>query len=190
ERMNQIQITNAVCELLCDLGTQLVLVDDVHLMDTRSRVGAETSDQLKYLGERIPATFVYSGVDVETSPLLSGVRGAQLAGRFKILRSPPLAYATTSEKAVWHDLLDGMDRALRLRRHVAGTLPRHAVYLHARTGGRIGSLSHLVREAAIAALYDGSERVTKKLLAEIELDTAAEQRARPRRSHRPQSTGG
>ncbi|WP_331718657.1 hypothetical protein [Streptomyces sp. NBC_00289] len=30
ERMNQIQITNAVCELLCEMGTQLVLVDDVH----------------------------------------------------------------------------------------------------------------------------------------------------------------
>ncbi|MEV7190026.1 ATP-binding protein [Kitasatospora sp. NPDC093102] len=181
ERMNQVQITNAVCELLCDLGTQLVLVDDVHLMETRSRVGAETSDQLKYLGERIPATFVYSGVNVETSPLLTGVRGAQLAGRFKILRNPPLAYATAEEQAVWHDLLDDMDRALRLRRHVAGTLPRHAAYIHARTGGRIGSLSHLVREAAIAALYDGGERITKKLLAGIELDTAAEQQARPRR---------
>jgi hypothetical protein len=32
ERMNQIQITNAVCELLCEMSTQLVLVDDVHLM--------------------------------------------------------------------------------------------------------------------------------------------------------------
>ncbi len=88
--MNQIQITKAVCELLCEMSTQLVLVDDVHLMDTRSRAGAETSDQLKYLGERIPATFVYSGIDVETSPLLTGVRGSQLAGRFKIVRNQPL----------------------------------------------------------------------------------------------------
>jgi hypothetical protein len=104
ERMNQIQITNAVCELLCEMGTQLVLVDDVHLMDTRSRAGAETSDQLKYLGERIPATFVYSGIDVETSPLLTGVRGSQLAGRFKIVRNQPLRYGSPADKQIWHDL--------------------------------------------------------------------------------------
>lgn len=67
-RMNQAQITDAVCHLLCQLGTALVLVDDVHLLDTRTRAGAETSDQMKHLGERIPATFVYAGVDVEASP--------------------------------------------------------------------------------------------------------------------------
>ncbi|MEV5237325.1 TniB family NTP-binding protein [Streptomyces pseudogriseolus] len=68
-RMNQAQITDAVCHLLCLLETKLVLVDDVHLLDTRTRSGAETSDQMKHLGERIPATFVYAGVDVEASPL-------------------------------------------------------------------------------------------------------------------------
>lgn len=75
DRLNQTQITGAVCDLLGELGTQLVLVDDVHLLDTQRRAGAETSDQLKYLGERIPATFVYSAIDIETSSLLSGVRG-------------------------------------------------------------------------------------------------------------------
>ncbi|MFB8077457.1 TniB family NTP-binding protein [Streptomyces sp. NPDC056013] len=49
-RMNQAQITDAVCHLLCQLGTALVLVDDVHLLDTRTRAGSETSDQMKHLG--------------------------------------------------------------------------------------------------------------------------------------------
>ncbi|MFI1386696.1 TniB family NTP-binding protein [Embleya sp. NPDC020886] len=181
-RMNQIQITNAVCGLLCELGTQLVLIDDVHLMETRSRVGAETADQLKYLGERIPATFVYSGIDVESSPLLTGVRGSQLAGRFKIVRNQPLRYGSTTDKQTWHELVRGMDSALRLRGHRPGTLVAHAAYLHARTGGRMGSLSHLVREAALVSLMDGTERITKKLLTQIELDTAAEQRSRASRS--------
>ncbi|GGZ97031.1 hypothetical protein GCM10010344_76330 [Streptomyces bluensis] len=161
ERMNQIQITNAVCELLCEMGTQLVLVDDVHLMDTRSRAGAETSDQLKYLGERIPATFVYSGIDVESSPLLTGVRGSQLAGRFKIVRNQPLRYGSPADKQIWHDLVRSMDSALRLRHHRPGTLVTHAAYLHARTGGRMGSLSHLIREAALVSLLDGTEKITK-----------------------------
>ena len=168
------------------MATQLVLVDDVHLMDTRSRAGAETSDQLKYLGERIPATFVYSGIDVESSPLLTGVRGSQLAGRFKIVRNQPLRYGSPADKQIWHDLVHGMDSALRLRRHRPGTLATHAAYLHARTGGRMGSLSHLIREAALVSLLDGSEKITKKLLEQIELDSAAEQRARaPHRRRMP-----
>ncbi|MFI6155160.1 AAA family ATPase [Kitasatospora sp. NPDC051170] len=181
ERLNQTDITNAVCDTLCELGTQLVLIDDVHLLDTRRRSGAETSDQLKYLGERIPATFVYSAVDIETSPLLTGVRGAQIAGRFKIFRNRPLAYGTAADQQTWHALLHGMEDLLRLRAHRPGTLVRHAAYLHTRTGGRIGSLSQLVREAALIALTEGTEKITKKLLDEVELDATAEADAWPRR---------
>ena len=36
---------------------------------------------LKYFSERIPATFVYAGIDVERNGLLSGTRGEQIAGR-------------------------------------------------------------------------------------------------------------
>ncbi|MFE9776483.1 hypothetical protein ACFYOV_33495 [Streptomyces sp. NPDC005931] len=166
-------------------GHPTVLVDDVHLLDTQRRAGAETSDQLKYLGERIPATFVYSAIDIETSSLLSGVRGAQIAGRFKIFRHRPLAYATEQDRAVWDDLVQAMENLLRLRSHRPGTLVKHAPYLHARTAGRIGSLSHLIREAALIAITEGAERITKHLLSEVELDAAAETQARlarPRRS--------
>ncbi|MGW0649431.1 TniB family NTP-binding protein [Streptomyces umbrinus] len=188
DRLNQTQITNAVCDLLCELGTQLVLVDDVHLLDTRRRVGAETSDQLKYLAERIPATFVYSAIDIEASSLLHGVRGAQLAGRFKIFHHRPLPYATTQDKAVWDALVSGMEQLLRLRAHRPGSLLKHAAYLHTRTAGRIGSLSHLIREAALIALAEGTEAITKQLLGEVELDAAAEALARPART--AQRTGG
>lgn len=180
-RMNQAQITDAVCHQLCQLGTQLVLVDDVHLLDTRTRAGAETSDQIKHLGERIPATFVYAGVEVETSPLLTGQRGAQLAGRFKLQRSTPLSYGTVAQRAVWLELVSDMEQALRLERHPVGGLARHAEYLHQRTAGAMGSLSHLVREAALTAILDGSERITKQLLQSIQLDIRAEQQSRPPR---------
>jgi len=79
-RMNQAQITDAVVHVLCDRATQLVFVDDIHLLNTRTRAGAETSDQIKHLSERIPATFVYAGVDVEHSPLLTGPRGSRSRG--------------------------------------------------------------------------------------------------------------
>lgn len=151
----------------------------------------ETSDQMKHLGERIPATFVYAGVDVEASPLLNGPRGAQLAGRFTLVRNTALSCGTTEQRIIWLDLITDMERALRLRHHTVGTLARHADYLHQRTGGVMGSLSHLIREAALTALLDGSEKITKRLLAGIQLDIRAEQQARPPRKRipRPRSHG-
>ncbi|WP_406293066.1 hypothetical protein OG948_01360 [Embleya sp. NBC_00888] len=167
--------------MLVERATQLVFVDDVHLLDTRTRSGAETSDQMKYLGERIPATFVYAGVDVDGSALLTGARGRQIAGRFKLLRHTPLPYGTHVRRDTWVDLVGDMEGALRLRRHRAGTLERHAGYLHRRTGGAMGSLSHLIREAALTSIEDGTERITKALLDGVGLDVRAEHRSRPAR---------
>ncbi|MFI9159029.1 TniB family NTP-binding protein [Kitasatospora aureofaciens] len=183
-RLNTTDIIEAVVGVCTTARTGLVIVDftDVHLLDTRTRTGAETSDQMKHLGERIPATFVYAGVEVETSPLLTGQRGAQLAGRFKLQRCMPLPYGTAAQREMWVELVSDMEQALRLDQHRAGTLARHAEYLHHRTGGAMGSLSHLIREAALAAILDGSEKITKQLLQSIQLDFRAEQQARP--SHR------
>ncbi|WP_308368696.1 hypothetical protein [Streptomyces sp. ISL-36] len=63
-----------------------------------------------------------------------------------------------------------MEDSLRLHHHEPGTLVRLAKYLHTRTDGSISSLSHLVRAAAISAIADGSERVTRPLLKSIPVD--------------------
>ncbi len=47
--LNQVSITNAVCDVLCQLGTDMVLVDEIHNLNLATRGGAESSDQLKYL---------------------------------------------------------------------------------------------------------------------------------------------
>ncbi|EPJ42590.1 hypothetical protein STAFG_0351 [Streptomyces afghaniensis 772] len=73
-----------------------------------------------------------------------------------------------------------MEAALDLTQHTPGTLPRHASYLHQRTAGRIGSLARLIRQAAITAICDGTERITKKALEAIQLDHLAEEHSRPR----------
>jgi hypothetical protein len=57
-----------------------------------------------------------------------------------------------------------MESALRLHRHEPGTLPGLDRYLHQRTGGMIGSLSHLIRAGAIMAIMAGSEVITQELL--------------------------
>ncbi|MEU7640797.1 AAA family ATPase [Streptomyces sp. NPDC039016] len=185
DRMTENTITNAVCHVLCERRTRLVFFDDVHLLNTRTRPGADTSDQVKTLMERVPATFVLAGVDVENSPLLTGPRGAQLAARCKILRTPPLLNGTPEQKKVWRTLLGDMEGALRLPRHRPGTLVRNADYIHLLTGGVMASLSLLIREAAIRSIVDGSYAITKKLLSQVVLDVQATNAARATRRRRP-----
>ncbi len=70
-----------------------------------------------------------------------------------------------------------MEQALRLHRHQPGTLLKQARYLHQRTGGLISGLSHLIRAAAITAIAEQSEQITRDLLDVIIVDHAAESAA-------------
>ena len=72
-----------------------------------------------------------------------------------------------------------LEHSLRLHRHAPGTLTSLDRYLHQRTAGTIGSLFRLIRSAAIQAILDGSERVTRQTLESIDVDVAAETGGRP-----------
>jgi hypothetical protein len=63
-RANITDIVNAVCATAAHTRVELVCVDELHNLSLASRAGAEVSDQLKYFAERLPATFIYAGIDV------------------------------------------------------------------------------------------------------------------------------
>ena len=173
-RANLTDITNSVCAVLCDVACDLVIVDELHNISLQTRSGAEVSDQLKYFSERIPATFVYAGIDVENAGLFTGIRGRQIASRFATIATHPFAYGTKTQREHWRAVVITMEQSLRLHRHAPGTLTRHGEYLYRRTGGMLGSLSHLIRGAAIDAILDGTEKITKAHLEAIRLDRAAQ----------------
>lgn len=168
-RANMTDIIEAVCGVCCDTGTGLVVVDELHNVSLATRTGAEVSDTLKYFSERIPATFVYAGINVEREGLFSGTRGQQIAGRFSLITTTPFPYAED-----WHGVVATLEHTLRLHHHRAGTLVGMDRYLHQRTGGMLGSLSHLIRGAAIEAILDQSEKITRQLLGSIDPDHTAE----------------
>ncbi|MCL2586013.1 MAG: AAA family ATPase [Streptosporangiales bacterium] len=172
-RANITDIIEAACGVLTDCRTSLVLVDEIHNLQLETRAGAEVSDTLKYFSERIPATFVYAGIDVERKGLFNGTRGQQIAGRFTMLGTRPFPYAEQ-----WRAIVATFDTALLLGRHSEGTLAGLDEYLHDRTGGMIGSLSHLIRAAAVQAIITGTEKITRAALEAITLDHAAEQQRR------------
>ena len=169
-------------------GCQLVIVDEIHNLNLATRSGAEVSDQLKYFSERLPATFLYAGIDVERVGLFAGTRGAQIASGFATLTTAPFAYGTAEQRRDWQALIGTIEQTLRLRAHRPGALVRLADYLHQRTGGMIGSLSHLIRGAAVDAIVTGAEKITRAGLDAVRLDHAAEHHhaaIKPARSRRP-----
>ena len=153
---NTTDIADAVCQILIEARVDLVLVDEIHNLNLATSAGEDMSDHLKYFTEHLPATFVYAGINVERSGLFTGVRGKQIAGRCVLTTTGPFPY-----QAEWKGLVATLEIALRLHRHDPGTLVRLDKYLHRRTGGMIGSLSHLVRAAALTAILDGNEAITR-----------------------------
>ena len=137
-RFSQIEVTNQVCDLLCTLGNRLVLIDEIHNLDIGTRVGAEASDQIKYLSERIPATFILAGVDVEGSGLFAGRRGGQIASRYTLIPTHPFPYRSTDNRNAWRALVATLEQSLRLHsppaRNTAHTrcLPARAHQRHDR----------------------------------------------------------
>ncbi|MEV4478019.1 ATP-binding protein [Nonomuraea sp. NPDC049504] len=166
---NTTDIADAVCQILIEARCDLVLVDEIHNLNLATSAGEDMSDHLKYFTEHLPATFVYAGINVEREGLFTGVRGKQIAGRCVLINSRPFPY-----QAEWKGLVAAMEGELRLHHHKPGALVALSKYLHRRTGGMIGSLSHLIRAGAITAIQDGTEAVTRKLLEEIPVDHAAE----------------
>jgi hypothetical protein len=168
-RSNITDITEAVCGVCADTRTSVICVDEIHNLNIATRAGAEASDTLKYFSERIPATFVFAGISVERAGLLSGARGEQIAGRFSMVRTGPFG---CDEQ--WATLIAALEDSLRLHRHRPGTLPQLARYLHQRTHGMIGSLLWLIRSAAIQAVIDGTEKITRNAMDSLQVDIASQ----------------
>jgi hypothetical protein len=168
-RANITDIIEAVCGVCTDTRTSVICVDEIHNLNIATRAGAEASDTLKYFSERIPATFVLAGISVERAGLLSGTRGEQIAGRYSMIRTGPF-----SCDQQWATLIAALETSLRLHRHKPGTLPGLARYLHQRTSGMIGSLLWLIRSAAIQAVIDGTEQITRKTMDSIPVDIASQ----------------
>jgi hypothetical protein len=168
-RANITDVLESVCGVLTDARVGLVLVDELHNVSLTTRSGAEVSDTLKYFSERIPATFIYAGINVEREGLFSGTRRQQIASRFTLIPTAPLPY-----NAEWQGLVATLEDSLRLHAHRPGSLTALDRYLHQRTGGMIGSLSHLIRGAALDAVLTGTEQITKKHLEAIPLDHSSE----------------
>ena len=133
-RANITDVIESVCGICLDTRVTMIIVE-LHNLDMTTRADAEASDTLKYFSERLPATFVYSGIGLDRGAMLAGPRGDQVAGRFTLI--PASAFTPGQE---WSALIAAIEGSLRLYHHKDGSLVTLADYLHRRTRGMIGSL--------------------------------------------------
>lgn len=103
----------------------MVIVDEIHNPNLATTACEDMSDHLKYFTEHLPATFVYAGINVESSGLFTGLRGQQISGRSVLTRTGPFPFGDE-----WKALVATLESALRLHRHRAGSLTGQAKYLH------------------------------------------------------------
>ncbi|MGW1997750.1 hypothetical protein [Embleya sp. NPDC001921] len=130
---------------------------------------------------------MYAGIDVTATPLFAGVRGAQLAGRACLVNCGAFP-ARLGTREPFKELIAGVEAALDPKRtpHRDTPPPRRLPPANAPPAGSAAP-SRLIRQAAITAIDDGTERITKTSLDAIRLDHTAETRHHP--TTRPHTRG-
>jgi hypothetical protein len=175
------QLKRMVIPQLNAKNTRLIIVDEFQNLATHSHGNGETVDVLKDLSNDTKATFIYSGINIHTGGVLSGERGQQIAGRFRVRRLTRYPFSTVEHRKQWKGVVAGFERELHLLNQPAGSLVKHAQYLHDRTNGVIGPLNRLLLEAAQISIANSKaaedEFLTLALMDSVDLDIATEEAA-------------
>lgn len=101
-----------------------------------------------------------------------------------ITTATAFAYGTREQRGQWRSLIATMESTLRLHRHRPARLIDLDEYLYQRSSGMIGGLWQLIRGAAILAIEDGCEQITRELLDLVPVDYAVHRATPPRRQPR------
>lgn len=170
-RDNAEVIAQKVMVVLADLGTEVIFVDEIQNLRTSSQAGTTGASALKGFMERLPITWLFSGVGTLDNQgeqnIFKGRMGEQMRGR--ILTREMTRYGITSKagETEWKALITAAERLLPLVNHQPGSLAKSSwAWLHDHTGGSPGPLWDILHNAATRAIRDHSEMVTIEHLSE------------------------
>ena len=178
DRATTAWLTDKIIEDAQKRGTVLFIIDDVHYLDWNRESTREVNDHLKLLANETSATFVYAGVDIANTKLLTEGENAnshygQTRRRFTVQKMRPFTVKPYERFLEWCKLLNTLEENLLLQHQEPGTLASMAEHIYVLTGGYWGSLRILLRTAAYRAILSGEEKITYELLENIPLDHAA-----------------
>jgi hypothetical protein len=162
-RTSQPALMNSVAEVMKRLRVELVIVDEIHNLNLNNHSNADASDALKQLSEKCAATFIYAGINIESSGLLDGARGQQIASRFELHQATPFSNRSRDKREEWQSVLVAMEKTLCLVRQDEAAILAHADTLFTLSGGSIGRLADILHISALQAIDDGTEKISPRI---------------------------
>lgn len=188
------ELTKSIKQHAADCCTSMVIIDDIHFLRIKNRTHEIVNEHMKHLANYISATFVYAGVNVKGSGFITEGNNeekapfSQNAHRFKIFNLAPFNYHNDESKEQFLRVIAAFEDNLLLFNHRPHSLAEEVgEYIWTRTGGYMGPIATLIREATDIAIKDGKERITKSILQSIKLDSASELHFRLRGKQREAS---
>lgn len=173
------EILTAVVTAMRACSTQLVVVDEIQNLNRISQGNGESVDVLKSLSNQVPATFVYSGINIHRGGLLAGERGNQISRRFTLLEMQRYGRATPDEVRTWNGIVLAFSKELPLLAHDVKAVLKDAAWLHKRSGGNIGTLQRILVGGAQLLILENDpakESLDRDYMATIPVDMAASNR--------------
>lgn len=183
QRKRYPDLSAAVHHVMQRLGTRLLLVDNIERAKP-DQLG-EALHYLDFLRERLGVTTIFCGTGSQAIVAAAraqtdhhgdlAVRDPTLDDKIATMHSRlprtwlapfPVSQDTT---ALWGGIVKRFENDLRLHDLSEGFLTRNAAYLHERTGGYIKALSQLICQAAVHAILDGIEDITRPILDSVDL---------------------
>lgn len=170
------EITLRTATALRNHRVRLLVVDDAHMLHTKSVTGRETLDALKQinteLGE-LGGTLVLVGANLTNGPAL---QDPQIRGRLSEHHLAAYDLSTASDASRWQELLASAEATMRpyLPELPQDSLPTQlAGPVFKRTQGFIGDVSTLLAGATYNALTAGRTRLEREDLAHVQLSSRA-----------------
>lgn len=178
-------LTERLIAVLRTLRTSLVVVDEIHNVESNKQVGAEAASTLKLFAERLDCAFILCGVDLERSAVFAGPVGAQLASRSLRYNMHGSSYGTADARAEWNGLVATCADLLPFAESHERLFTDVEAWLFQVTGGSIGLLRAIVRHAAIDAIESGRERIGKRDLEYFAFQGVVPRTPSPRAAAQP-----
>lgn len=182
ERGNAGVLAARAAECGRNLGTKLIIIDDVHFLNVRNTNGRDIVNHFKWLQTEFHVTFLFVGVGIDEQGLMREGRGidaaraAQTARRWTRFTLGPFTIRDIAGRKVWRKLLLTIEGELVLANSTPGMLADDlANYLFARSTGHFASLMTLIIRGCNRAIKSGEERITAELLDGIANDVASEE---------------
>lgn len=160
------ELTSRTVKAIARHHVRVLVIDDVHLLNTGSVHGRNVLDHLKHLNTELGeqgASLVLAGANLDDGALVSDM---QIATRLRMQHLRPLSARTKTDIQEWDRLLG--DVATQLAPGLAdGSVDHvleHSEHLHHLTAGYPGELINLLKYATINAVMLRTGRITRSCL--------------------------